>query len=71
MKALWRRAQARLLPPSAGGVEEELALKDLTLASEFDPNNLKIAKELKELKRQRVLSKLVRVKYRRFSRYNA
>jgi hypothetical protein len=55
VKALWRRAQARLLPPSAGAVEEDLALSDLTHASKLDPNNVGVAKQLKELKRQRAI----------------
>jgi hypothetical protein len=35
-------AQARLLPPSAGGLEQELALADLNAAVKADPDNAQV-----------------------------
>ena len=57
VKALYRRAIARLRAPSSGGVEFNFALKDLKRAFEIDPNNKDVRHELKklrtELKRQK------------------
>ena len=51
-KALYRRAQARLLPPSSGGFEQELALKDLTAAAKAEPDNVHVREQLRALKAQ-------------------
>ena len=42
VKALFRRAQARTLPASAGGVEQTLALTDLKRAMELAPSNIEV-----------------------------
>ena len=42
VKALFRRAQARTLPASAGGVEQTLALADLKRAMELTPSNVEV-----------------------------
>lgn len=50
-KALYRRAQARILPMSSGMVENEIALKDLKLAYEILPTDQVISKAYKDLKK--------------------
>ena len=49
-KALYRRAVSRIAPKSSGGLEQEMALKDLIMASDSNPGDKTIAKELKTLK---------------------
>lgn len=56
-KALFRRAMARLKPPSSGATECELGAKDLRRAASLDPECSKIKKQLriytKQVQKQR------------------
>jgi len=52
VKALYRRAQARTLPASAGGVEQNLALADLKKAAVLAPTNSDVHSALIALKRE-------------------
>lgn len=45
-KALYRRAMARILPPSSGTVEQLMALKDLEMAFSLRPKDSQIGTEL-------------------------
>lgn len=50
VKALYRRARARIAPASAGGLEHEMALEDLKKAAEIDPADAMVTKELTRLR---------------------
>ena len=56
-KALYRRAMSRIAPKSSGGLEQDLAMKDLMLASDHHPSDRTIAKQLKILKEQAKIQK--------------
>ena len=60
-KALFRRAMSRIAPKSSGGLEQDLALKDLIKASDNSPGDKTVAKELRALrekiKSQKVMDK--------------
>lgn len=49
-KAYYRRAQARIIPPSCSIVENEFALRDLKKALEILPNDIMIRNSYSELK---------------------
>jgi len=49
-KALYRRAMSRIAPKSAGGVEYEKALSDLTLANKHNPEDRNILTQLRKLR---------------------
>lgn len=56
VKSLYLRAKARTTPKSAGLVEENLALKDLSSAVAIEPNNKTIRRELEKILHQRKLA---------------
>jgi len=53
VKAWFRRAQARTIPPSAGAVELEQAVDDLKQALKVDPESREVRKLLRELMEQK------------------
>ncbi|GMI07190.1 hypothetical protein TrRE_jg4931 [Triparma retinervis] len=51
-KALYRRAMSRVAPKSSGGVEQEMAMEDLIRASDSNPGDKTIAKELRAMRQK-------------------
>ncbi|GFH60479.1 hypothetical protein CTEN210_16955 [Chaetoceros tenuissimus] len=62
VKTLYLRAKARTTPKSAGLVEENLALKDLSSALAIEPNNRIVKRELEKMLRQKKLVEAKRKK---------
>jgi len=53
VKALYRRAEARVRPSKSTGYDHDLAIKDLSKAALRDPDNATVTKLLMELKKER------------------
>lgn len=57
VKALYRRAEARIRPAQATGYDSDLAIKDLAKAYDLDPGNPQVEKLLVQLRAERKVQK--------------
>lgn len=53
VKALYRRAEARIRPSRSTAYDHDMAIKDLTKAADMEPKNQTVGKLLKELRGER------------------